>query len=142
MRVSKFKSFSGAALLEVSLLLLATISLVRITIFNLAEYHRGEYDRAAYAEYYLLKSSLYRILDQHTEPAIKVAVFNQRGSGDLPRPLDHLALAPGVELDMAVALDFNGFFRLAVLQIGHENGTKRYRLIDLNGKVSELVLER
>ena len=132
----------GAALLEGALLLLATVSLARLTIFNLAEYQRGEYDRAAYAEYYLLKNSLYRILDQHGEPAIKVAVFNQSSSSNLAPPLDHLALAPGVELDVAMALDFNGFFRLAVLQIGHKQGTKRYRLIDLNGKVSELVLER
>ena len=132
----------GAALLEAALLVLATVSLARLTIFNLAEYQRGEYDRAAYAEYYLLKNSLYRILDQHGEPAIKLAVINQRSSAKLAPPLDHLALAPGVELDVALALDFNGFFRLAVLQIGHENGTKRYRLIDLNGRVSELVLER
>lgn len=142
MRDFRLNSIFGAALLEVALLILATISLTRITIFNLAEYKRGEYDRAAYAEYYLLKNSLYRLLDQHNEPAIKVAMFNQDSSVELSAPFEHMKLDSGVELDAAIAIDFEGFFRLAVLQIGHQNGTKRYRLIDLNGKVSEIVLER
>ena len=142
MRNRKINRLSGAAVLEAALLVLATVSLARLTIFNLGEYRRGEYDRVAYAEYYLLKNSLYRILDQHGEPAIKLVIFNQRSSDKLSAPLQHLTLAPGVQLDMAVALNFNGFFRLAVLQIGHESGTKRYRLIDLNGKVSELVLKQ
>lgn len=117
------------------------VACLRLAIPNFFELRTRAADASAYAVYEEVKDFLMTSAS-NSQSLPTALVFNQSGPGSLPSPFSKITLSNNVKISYIVSLHYPGFFDLTSFEVTHLYGDKRYRLVSVNNRITEQVLEK
>ena len=137
-------SQTGYSLIELLVVLAITGILASIAMTNFQVFTERSYDSAAEADYRNLKTGLTSALTDPNSPN-RFVFRNRRGPGVFPYPLSGTGLSDSVEATVfhQTRLRRNGRPQTQTrLDVYHLRGGKHFRYREVDGVITEQVLER
>lgn len=142
MRLSLRSTQKGLSLVEFVILATTIAALARLAVPNFYEFRKRAADASAYAVYDDLKESLSSYFSVTNEATPTTVIFNQRGPGSLPSPFSKIQLSENIRVNYLITLHYPGFFDLSALEVSHDFGGHYYRMVWINNKRIEQVVEK
>lgn len=141
-RFSSSRKQKGLSIVEFVVLATAIAALVRLSVPNFFEFRKRAADASAFAVYEDIKGLLTSQLNPSSDLPPTALIFNQRGPGTLPSPFSKLQLSENIRVNYIISLHYPGFFDLSALEVSHDFGGHYYRLVWINNKRVEQVVEK
>ena len=138
-----YKNNKGFSFAEFALLSIVVASFVRLAVPNFYEFRLRAADSSAYSVYKELKSSLISEDGEGAQNSVPTTlIFNQQGEGVLPPPFSRVTLSEHMRINYVINLHYPGYFDLAAIEVSHDLGRHYYRLIAINSKIIEQVIDK
>lgn len=134
----------GFTFVEVLVVLSVTAVLLTIAVANLKNFSDQSVDSSAQSDYRNIKLAVLDALTRPDAPA-RFVVNQLEGPARLPEPLTAIQLSAGVQASILFDSRRRNNNRPQTntsIEVFHLDGTKAFRLTEVNGTISEQVINR
>lgn len=136
------KKQKGLTVIEFLILAVTVGALFRLAVPNFYEFRLRAADASAFLVYQNVRNSFLEYSNQNIEATPTALIFNQRGPGSLPSPFSKIKLSENIRVNYLISLHYPGFFDLSALEVSHDLGRHYYRMIWINNRHVEQVVEK
>jgi len=122
--------YNAVSLGEFIVLSLLVVLIIASLILGIFEFREHLYDSITLKELKSIRKTLY---EQSLASPVSLKLFNYRGGGKLPAPLDAIEVKRGVNIDYLLSAK-RGKQTIIFIGLSHEKSRHRFRWLDIFGK--------